>query len=165
MSRDIKRLYYDRSRSTLQRADFNLLSTLKLNKARNQLILGFVDTYLRLNDEEEETYRRELETFSPVERERVTEMTMSWKEAAEQKGLQQGLEQGLEQGLQEGLEKGKLQGMLTLITHQIERRFGPIDAETRKRITELNPAQLERLGDELVDFDGADSLAKWLKTI
>ena len=128
-----------------------------MNKARNQLILGFVDTYLRLNDEEEEAYRKELETFSPVERERVTEMTMSWKEAAEQKGL--------EQGLQEGLEKGKLQGMLTLITHQIERRFGPIDAETRKRITELNPAQLEKLGDELVDFDGAGDLAKWLKAI
>jgi len=149
----------DRARVKLQ--CIRLLSTLSLNKARNQLILGFVDTYLRLNDEEEEAYRRELQTFSPIEREKVTEMTMSWKEAAEQKGLQQ----GLEQGLQEGLEKGKLQGMITLITHQIERRFGRIDAETRKRITELNPAQLEKLGDELVDFEGAGDLAKWLKAL
>jgi flagellar biosynthesis/type III secretory pathway protein FliH len=136
-----------------------------LNKARNQLILGFVDTYLRLNDEEEEAYRRELETFSPIEREKVTEMTMSWKEAAEKKGLQQGLEQGLEQGLQEGLEKGRLQGMLTLITHQIERRIGPIGSETQQRISELNADQLERLGDELVDFASADDLAKWLNAI
>jgi len=130
-----------------------LLSTLRLNRAKMQLILGFVDTYLRLNDEEEGTYRAELDKLTPVERERLMEVTMSWRE------------QALQEGLQQGLQQGKQEGMLSVIIHQIERRFGSLDAGTRERIVVLTPDQLESLGDALLDFSGVEDLAVWLKSL
>jgi flagellar biosynthesis/type III secretory pathway protein FliH len=138
-----------------------LLSTLKLNEAKAQLILGFVDSYLRLDQEEQARYGAELQKLEPVEREKVMEVTMSWREAA----LQEGLEQGLEQGVRQGLRQGKQEGMLSVITHQIERRFGQLDPDTRERIEQLNPDQLEGLGDALLDFAKAEDLANWLESV
>ena len=83
-----------------------------------------------------------------MEKEQIVEATMSWAERAEQKGLQQGL----------------LQGMLTLVTKQIEHRFGPIDSQTRERLSKLTSDQLETLGDALLDFSKPEDLAEWLQS-
>jgi len=40
-----------------------LLVTLKLNRAQQDLIAGFVDTYLQLSKAETENYNRELQTM------------------------------------------------------------------------------------------------------
>jgi flagellar biosynthesis/type III secretory pathway protein FliH len=137
----------DRARVKLECV--RLLSTLRLNEAKMHLILGFVDTYLRLNDDEQKIYQTELEKLAPVEKEQIVEATMSWAERAEQKGLQQGLQQG----------------MLTLVTKQIEHRFGPIDSQTRERLSGLSSDQLESLGDALMDFFKPEDLAKWLQSL
>jgi hypothetical protein len=156
----------DRARVKLECV--RLLSTLKLNEAKTHLILGFVDSYLRLDQEEQARYGAELQKLEPAEREQVMEVTMSWREEALQEGLQegvqQGLKQGVQQGLQQGLRQGKQEGMLSVITHQIERRFGQVDADTRERIERLNPDQLQGLGDALLDFANAEDLAKWLES-
>jgi hypothetical protein len=133
----------DRARVKLECV--RLLSTLRLNEAKMHLILGFVDTYLRLNDDEQKVYQTELEKLAPVEKEQIVEATMSWAERAEQKGVQQ--------------------GMLILITKQIRHRFGPIDSHTRKRLSELSADQLESLGDALMDFFKPEDLAKWLQSL
>jgi len=140
----------DRARVKLECV--RLLSTLRLNEAKMHLILGFVDTYLRLNDDEQKIYQTELEKLAPVEKEQIVEATMSWAERAEQKGLQKGLQQGLQQG------------MLTLVTKQIEHRFGLIDSQTRERLSELSSDQLETLGDALLDFSRPEDLAEWLQS-
>ncbi|WP_338023014.1 hypothetical protein [Argonema galeatum] len=44
-----------------------LMATLKLDRARMRLISGFVDTYLRLNAEEETLFRTEINTIEPSE--------------------------------------------------------------------------------------------------
>jgi predicted transposase/invertase (TIGR01784 family) len=144
----------DRARVKLECV--RLLSTLKLDKARMQLIIGFVDTYLRLDQEEQARYGVELQKLGPVEREKVMEVTMSWREAA--------LQEGLEQGVRQGFRQGKQEGMLSVIAHQIERRFGQLDPATRERIEQLNPDQLEGLGDALLDFAKAEDLANWLES-
>lgn len=63
-----------------------LLATLRLDPARTQLISGFIDTYLRLNAEEEERFRAEIDRISPVEQEVFMQIVTSW--------MQQGLQQG-----------------------------------------------------------------------
>ena len=136
----------DRARVKLECV--RLLSTLKLNEAKAQVILGFVDSYLRLDQEEQARYGVELQKLEPVEREKVMEVTMSWREAA----------------LQEGLLLGKQEGMLSVITHQIETRFGQLDAATREQIERLNPDQLRDLADALLDFSRVEDLAKWLES-
>lgn len=136
----------DRARVKLECV--RLLSTLKLDEAKAQVILGFVDSYLRLDQEEQARYGVELQKLEPVEREKVMEVTMSWREAA----------------LQEGLLLGKQEGMLSVITHQIETRFGQLDAATREQIERLNPDQLRDLADALLDFSRVEDLAKWLES-
>jgi hypothetical protein len=126
-----------------------LLSTFKLAPAKMQLIMGLVDTYLRLNDAEEGAFQSELGKLAPAEKEKVMEVTMSWREAA------------LAEGMQKGLEQGKQQ----LILRLIGRRLGPIDVPVRQRISELDSSQLERLADALLDFADAGELVEWLQNL
>jgi len=48
-----------------------LLANLKLDPARMQLISGFVDTYLKLNQLEESEFKQEISTFSQPEKEKL----------------------------------------------------------------------------------------------
>jgi hypothetical protein len=67
-----------------------LLANLQLDPARNFLISGFVDTYLRLNQKEEQVFQTEIAKIEPIaEQERIMQLTTSWME----RGIEQGLEQ------------------------------------------------------------------------
>ena len=52
--------------------------------------------------------------------------------------------------------------MSSLVTHQIDKRLGPLDSGLRDRITGLDLEQLERLGDALLDFEKVEQLTDWL---
>ena len=123
-----------------------LLATLRLNPARMRLISGFIDTYLRLNVEEERQFLLELSRIEPVERQVVMEIVTSW--------MQQGIEQGLQQGRQEG--------ELALIMRLLNRRLDGVAPEVEERIQSLSINQLEDLGEALLDFSDASDLAAWL---
>ncbi|HKV41126.1 MAG TPA: DUF4351 domain-containing protein [Blastocatellia bacterium] len=112
-----------------------------------------MDSYLRLDPEEDRKYKAELEKLAPEEKEKIMEVAMSWWEQAEQKGLEQGLEQGIQ---------GK-QRMLSLLMRQIEKRLGPIDAKLQARISGLNLDQIESLGEAVLDFERPDDLKSWLE--
>ena len=131
-----------------------MLAGLRLNKAKMQLILGFVDTYLRLSAEENDQYVTEVEKLAQPEKESVMELEMSWREQALNEGLRQGMEQGVLQGVQR---------MAALVTHQIEKRLGSVPATQREKIAGLNADQIERLADALLDFQTIDQLDQWLK--
>jgi hypothetical protein len=62
-----------------------LLTTLKLDPARMQLISGFVDTYLRLDITEEQAFQAVIDTMGLAEQEEVMEIVTSWGEKAAQK--------------------------------------------------------------------------------
>lgn len=58
-----------------------LLANLQLDPARNFLISGFVDTYLRLNKSEERAFQAEIAKIETVtEQEKVMKLTTSWVE-------------------------------------------------------------------------------------
>lgn len=59
-----------------------LLTTLKLDPARMQLISGFVDTYLKLDAAEEQTFKAAVDTMGLDEREKVMEIVTSWEQRA-----------------------------------------------------------------------------------
>jgi hypothetical protein len=120
-----------------------LLATLRLDPARMQMISGFVDTYLRLNAEEEEIFRAEIAKFEPVEQEVVMQIVTSW----------------MEQGLQQGRREGELAVILRLLT----RRIGTVEPELQERIRQLSLTQLEDLAEALLDFSDVADLAAWLR--
>ena len=121
-----------------------LLANLKLDPARMQLISGFVDTYLKLNQLEESEFKQEISTFSQPEKEKVMQITTSW------------MEQGLEQGLTREKE---------LVLRQLKRKLGQIAPVLESQIKALNIETVESLGEALLDFNSENDLKAWLESL
>jgi hypothetical protein len=79
-----------------------------------------------------------LEDAQTMLRQRVLEWTREWKEA------------GLQEGLQEGRAKGLRDGERRLLLRQLERKFGAVDAATRRRIEDAHDRQLLTWGESLI---------------
>ena len=123
-----------------------LLATLKLNPARTRLISGFVDTYLRLNVQEEQVFQEAVGTLERTEREGIMQIVTSW----------------MEQGIAEGEQRGRTEGERSLILRLLTRRIGTVSPEMQSQITALSLSQLEALGEALLDFTQAGELVRWL---
>ncbi len=116
-----------------------LLATLRLDPARMKLISGFVDTYLRLNAEEEVQLKSQVNTLQSEEREEVMEIVTSW------------------------MEQGIVLGKLRIIMRQINRKIGEIAPQLLEKIRKLSEPKLEDLSDALLDFSTEENLAEWLQ--
>jgi predicted transposase YdaD len=62
-----------------------------------------------------------------------------------------------------GIQEGRQKGELALILRQLARRIGPIAPSQETQIRNLSLAQLEELGEALLDFSQASDLENWLK--
>jgi len=85
-----------------------MLIRMKLDPARMELLAGFFETYLKLNEEEEEQYYRELGKLDRKEVEVIMQITTSWHE----------------KGRAEGEIKGKAEKAREVICKYLDRRFG-----------------------------------------
>ena len=61
-----------------------------------------------------------------------------------------------------GEARGEARGEAGLIVRQLTRRFGSIDTNVTAQIQQLSIAQLNDLGDALLDFTSLADLAEWL---
>jgi hypothetical protein len=116
-----------------------LLATLQLDPARTQLISGFIDTYLRLNAQEEEIFQTEIAQFEPTQQEVVMQIVTSW------------------------MEEGIQQGELKIIQRQLTKRIGVITPELQQELRGLSLTQLEDLAEALLDFSMQADLVAWLQ--
>jgi predicted transposase/invertase (TIGR01784 family) len=64
---------------------------------------------------------------------------------------------------EEFLQEGEERGERSLILRQLARRIGEVSSEMRAQIQGLPLAQLESLGEALLDFTGADDLSEWMQ--
>ena len=106
------------SRRRFKLACLRMLARLQLDPARERLISGFIDQYLRLTIEQKQEFEAEMEQLIPQEKEGVMEIVTSWME--------------------EGLEKGLAQGRQTkedcaLLMRLLRRQLGTIDADVAMR--------------------------------
>jgi predicted transposase/invertase (TIGR01784 family) len=62
-----------------------------------------------------------------------------------------------------GRQEGRQEGKLELIMRLLERRVGEIEPEVQTSIRRLSIAQLENLGEALLDFTNASDLQAWLQ--
>ncbi|MGH1393731.1 MAG: DUF4351 domain-containing protein [Trichormus sp.] len=133
---------------TVKLSSLQLLANLGLNPAQIQLISGFIDTYLDLNAIEERIFQEQLASIEPQQEERVMQIVTSW--------MRQGIQQGMQQGIQ--------QGELTLILRQLNRRLGDVNPQLQERIQGFSTAELEDLGEALLDFTNTSDLEAWLES-
>jgi hypothetical protein len=116
-----------------------LLATLQLDPARSFLISGFVDTYLRLNQSEEQVFQAEIAKIQTVaEQEKVMELTTSW--------MERGLEQGLEQERR------------SAISSLMELRYGVIDDELLAILPDLMTLNSSEYSSLLLRFSKSELL-------
>lgn len=116
-----------------------LLATLRLDPARTRLISGFVDTYLRLNAQEEAAFEAELDKMELTEEEPIMEIVTSW----------------METGMQREAEK--------LVLRLLHRRLGGLEPSLEQRVRELSLTQIEALSEALLDFSDVSALLHWLE--
>jgi predicted transposase YdaD len=121
------------------------LATLRLDPARTRLISGFVDTYLRLNGQEMQVFQEEIGKLEETEREDVMQIVTSW------------MEQGIEQSIEQGLQRER-----SLILRLLTRKVGNVPDRLQSQIDQLPIAQLEALGEALLEFASLADLEAWL---
>jgi hypothetical protein len=126
-----------------------MLTGLELNPAQTQVVYGFVNTYLQLDATEKQELEVEVSKMtSEVEKEQIMQVINEWTAA--------GIEQGIEQGRQkEGL---------ALVLRLLQRKLGPLSPALEQQVSQLNLAELERLGEALLDFSNQADLVAWLAT-
>jgi predicted transposase/invertase (TIGR01784 family) len=129
-----------------------LLATLRLDPARSQLISGFVDTYLKLNVQEEQVFQVEVGTLEETEREDIMQIVTSW------------MERGIERGIAEGEQRGRAEGERSLVLRQLTRRLGTLPVSAEAQVQALALPQLEALGEALLDFVQLSDLTEWLQS-
>lgn len=115
-----------------------LLVTLQLDPAKMQLISGFIDTYLNLNQQEESIFQSELSTIDHKEQEQIMEITTSWQ------------------------LRGRVEGQCNTILRQLNRKLGTLPESITEQIKSLEPNQLDSLTEDLLDFQTLDDLQAWL---
>lgn len=71
--------------------------------------------------------------------------------------------EGEQIGEQRGRQEGRQQGERSLIFRLLNRQVGTLPDEVRLQIDELSIAQLEALGEALLDFTKLADLADWLE--
>jgi hypothetical protein len=98
-----------------------VLATLRLDPARTKLISGFVDTYLRLNVQEEQVFQESVGTLEGTEREGIMQIVTSW----------------MEQGIAEGRTEGRTEEARSLVLRQLARRVGTLPANVEAQVQAL----------------------------
>ena len=139
----------EEERARVKLESLRLLTTLRLDRARQRLISGFIDTYLQLNEEEALQFAGQTDTvLTRDEKERVMELTTSWKE----------------EGRQEGRREGRQEGEAKVVLQQLRLRCGELAPEARARVSALPLEGLESLAEALLDFRSAADLECWLQS-
>jgi len=139
----------DKDRPRVKLECLRLLATLRLEPARMQLIAGFIDSYLKLNEQEQQIFKAEIDTIEPTQREAAMQIITSW----------------MEEGIEQGLAQGKQSEALSLIMRLLPRKVGTIAPELQQRIQQLSLTQLEDLAESLLDFSDVADLSAWLEQI
>lgn len=105
-----------------------LMVTLKMDPAKSRLISKFIDTYLRLDRQEEQTFQAELDKLGMSQKEVIMQTLTSWEE----------------KGMEKGVEKATHTIALKLLQKQIS-------LETIAEVTGLTIEQLQDLQNDQPD--------------
>ncbi|WP_066189446.1 RpnC/YadD family protein [Gracilibacillus timonensis] len=117
---------------------------MEIDPARMELLYGFFDTYLQLNEEEEKQVLKEienLENLSEEEKEVVRHLPNSYYEMGMREGEQKGMEEGKQEGIREGTRGSKQEIALRMITKGMS-------VSEIAEITKLSEEEIKKLVDQ-----------------
>ncbi|AXM88204.1 transposase [Anoxybacillus ayderensis G10] len=103
--------YTESERVELKKQFLRMLVRLELDEAKQRLLFGFFETYVKLSDEEERRLRSEVNEMETKEKEQVMELIISYEQKALEKGREEGVEQGIKQGMKRLVQTMAKKGM------------------------------------------------------
>ncbi|PIC03682.1 transposase, partial [Anoxybacillus flavithermus] len=120
--------YTESERVELKKQFLRMIVRMELDEAKQRLLIGFFETYVKLSDEEEQQLRNEVNEMETKEKEKVLELLISY----EQKGIQKGIQKGKKEGLEEGFK----QGMKHLVRNMSKKGMTPKEIAALVDLTE-----------------------------
>lgn len=124
-----------------------LLATLKLDSAKTKMISGFVDSYLKLNEQEEKAFQSQINQIESEEKEIIMTITTSWKE----------------EGIKEGIEQGRKLELIESILEILKFKSINLTDALQLKINDLEISQLKELRKASLEFDNLNELQQWLE--
>lgn len=124
---------------------YRLLATLRLDPARTQLIGGFIESYLQLDEREEAEFLAELKQVSPEERSAIMEWNSIWHK--------------------QGRLEGRQQEAANLVERLLRKRLGPDAALPLEAIRALPLERLEELAEAIFEIGTEADLEAWLRRV
>ncbi len=88
----------------------------------------------------------------------LEERIKEWEKELIEKGLQEGIKRGIEEGLEKGLEQGIEKGEAEVLLRQLERKFGEVRPEFRRRIAEAESDQLLAWAERILTAKNIDDV-------
>ena len=115
-----------------------MIATLRLDPARSQLIVRFMDAYLRLTPAEQDVYNRDMQDLLPETLEFIRQLE------------------------NETIELSRIDGQVHTLTRQLRRRFGDVPADLADAIGRLTSDRLDALADAVLDFASMADARAWV---
>ncbi len=81
-----------------------------------------------------------------------------WRERGLAEGREKGITEGRAEGRAEGETVGEIRGQAAVLLRLFERRFGPLGAEVRDRVTTATPKELLLYSERVLDAADIDSI-------
>ena len=132
-----------------------MIVTLKLDRTKSALIWQFMETYLQLNQTEEQKAQTLIEIELPPENK--NEMRL-YNTSFHDKGRAEGILIGIEQGKAEG----EFQAKLATTKHLIERKFGEsVLAIYQARLEQMSLKEIDALFDVAIFFNEPNEIEGW----
>lgn len=117
--------YNENERVELKKQFFRMLIRLNVDEAKQRLLIGFFETYVKLTEQEEKQFQNEVKKMGGKEGEQVMELIISY----EQKGKIEGAKEKEREMIQKMVEKGM---SITQIAHLLDR-----SEEEVRRVAEM----------------------------
>lgn len=92
-----------------------MIARMEINPAEQRLIYGFFETYLKLNDEEEEKLMEDIKQLDDADK--VLEIPISYEEKGKEAGKKEGIKEGIKEVALEMLRKGFAIDAISEVTH------------------------------------------------
>jgi predicted transposase/invertase (TIGR01784 family) len=118
---------YSRTERVLVKKEFlRMLVKMEINPAKMELINGFFETYLTLNESEEKVLMEEIKQLNPDESEQILKLPNSW----------------VEKGIKEGIKKGESEGKRKIALNMLKEG---LSIELIVRVTNLDYTEIEKI--------------------
>lgn len=132
--------YHKRERVKVKIEFFKILTKLKIDLEKRDILVGFFQTYLQLNKDEEEMFVEEVSKFENAEE--ILKIPISYEARVKAIGREEGLKEGHKKGLEAGLEAGKKEVALKML------KEGLADDQIMK-FTQLKKETIDELKKQL----------------